>query len=94
VIADTVVAELQAFYSSAGLIIDEEANLAPDHISTELSFMSYLIENGFAEYEQLFLKNHLTLWVPLFCDDMHEHAQTSFYKDAANLLKEFISSEV
>src|SRR3990172_10154232 len=31
---------VQEFYRSAGVMIDEEANLAPDHLSVELLFMN------------------------------------------------------
>ncbi len=84
---------LWSFYMSLGLIMDYRANLMPDHISSELLFMSYLAENDFMEHQKRFLEEHLFRWVPGYCEAICEHATTTFYKDVANLLKEFILSE-
>lgn len=86
--------EVQAFYNSAGLTIDEEIRLMPDHISMEMLFMSYLIENGLSMLQKIFLGEHLIKWVPEYCDELQKHAGTAFYKEVANILKEFILSEV
>lgn len=82
--------EVQKFYQSAGLVIDEEIDLVPDHLSVELLFMSYLIEHGFIEKQKGFLERHLLAWVPEYCDEIRKHARTTFYKEVAALLKEFI----
>ena len=84
---------LKSFYTSVGLAMDMSANLTPDHISSELLFMSYLAENNFVDYQKRFLEEHLLKWVPGYCDEVHRHAATAFYKEIANLLKEFILSE-
>lgn len=84
---------LRSFYASAGLMMDAGANLLPDHLSTELLFMSYLTENDLVEHQRRFLEEHLFRWVPGYCDEMCRHAATSFFKEIANLLKEFILSE-
>jgi TorA maturation chaperone TorD len=86
--------DVQSFYNSAGLIMDEETDLMPDHISLEFLFMSYLINNGLIELQKKFLKNHLGRWVPSYCDLLKDHAQTDFYKEIAEVLKEFILFEV
>lgn len=85
--------EVQAFYISAGIVMDEEINLIPDHISVELLFMSYLVENGLSGLQQRFLEDHLSKWIPEYCDELQKHAGTNFYKEIANILKEFILSE-
>ncbi|MFA5352868.1 MAG: molecular chaperone TorD family protein [Thermodesulfovibrionales bacterium] len=85
--------EVQAFYLSVGLAIDEEVNLIPDHLSAELLFMAWLIDNGLEEQEERFLVEHLLKWVPEYCDQVRSRAQTGFYRDVADLLKEFILSE-
>lgn len=85
--------KVQAFYTSVGLMVDEEINLITDHISAELLFMSYLVENGLMEHQMRFLEEHLLKWIPEYCDEVRKHANTTFYKDVANLLKEFILSE-
>jgi len=82
--------EVQKSYSRAGLVLDEEIELIPDHLSVELLFMSYLIERGLREHQKNFLQEHLSLWIPGYCDDIREHAQTAFYQSVAALLKEDI----
>jgi TorA maturation chaperone TorD len=85
--------EVQAFYTSARIMIDEELNLIPDHISAEMLFMSYLIENGISELQKKFLEYHLARWIPVYCDELQKYAGTGFYKEIALILKEFILSE-
>ncbi len=85
--------EVRSFYEAAGLTLDEEMNLMPDHLSVELLFMSYLIENNRFEEQKGFMESHLFQWVPGYCDELQKRASTVFYKQAADLLKEFILSE-
>lgn len=85
--------EAQTFYESAGLVLDDSITLIPDHLSVELLFMSYLIENGRIEGQRRFLEEHLFLWLPAYCDEILKHAETLFFRELANLLKEFIISE-
>lgn len=85
--------DVQSLYNSAGLMIDEETGLAPDHISVEFLFMSYLIENQMYDLQVKFIENHLLKWIPDYCDAIQKHAETEFYKVIANMVKEFILSE-
>lgn len=85
--------EVQKFFQSVGLMIDEEIDLIPDHLSAELLFMSYLIDNGLIEHQKSFLQKHLLRWVPEFCAQVQRHAHTSFYRNIAALLSELIVSE-
>ncbi len=89
----TATAEVQSLYRSAGLTIDQAADLVPDHLSAELLFSSYLIENGMSELQRKFLSEHLSLWVPEYCDEIARHAHTMFYREVAKLLKELILSD-
>ena len=84
--------EVRAFYESRGLTLDEETNPIPDHLALELLFMNYLVQNGLADQQKAFLREHL-IWVPEYCDEVQKHAGTSFYKEVAKILKEFILSE-
>jgi len=84
---------VQSFYRSEGLVISEELNPVPDHISIELVFMSYLIEKGLAEQQKKFMEEHILKWIPDCCDDIAKHAQTAFYKEICELLKDFIESD-
>jgi TorA maturation chaperone TorD len=83
---------VQHFYWTAGVAIDEEIDLPPDHISMELIFMSYLIEKKLKDLQIDFLRR-LCEWIPLFCDTLYEKAKTDFYKEVATSLKEFVLSE-
>lgn len=85
--------EVEAFYNSVGLMIDEEISLIPDHISAELFFMSYLVENKLLKEQKLFMEKHLLQWVPLYCDELEKHASTTFFREVAMLLKEFIITD-
>ncbi len=85
--------EVQEFYRSAGLVIDEESEVIPDHLGLELLFMSYLVENDLVGQQRKFMDEHLLRWVPEYCDEVEKHAATTFYKEVAILLKEFVVSD-
>jgi TorA maturation chaperone TorD len=85
--------ELQKFYHSAGLVIDEETDIPPDHLSAELLFMSYLIEEDLIELQEDFLGQHLTVWVPDFCEEIKRYARTTFYSQMSDLLRGLILDE-
>lgn len=86
-------AEVTAFYNLTGLSIDEEFELSPDHISVELIFMSYLIEKGLINLQKKFIEEHLSKWIPEFCDKLQIYSKTVFFKEIANILKEFVLFE-
>lgn len=88
-----VTEEVQKLYHSAGITIYEDIDLFPDHLSAELLFMSYLIERGLIDLQKSFLKDHLSVWIPGYCDEIQLRAQTPFYQHVAALLKEFILEE-
>lgn len=83
---------VQHFYWAAGVAIEEEFDLPPDHVSMELIFMSYIVEQNLIELQIEFLKR-LREWIPLFCDNLYEKAKTDFYKEVATSLKDFVLSE-
>lgn len=89
----TATEEVQGLYESAGITLDEEIELIPDHLSAELLFMSYLIENHLTEQQKFFLEKHLLAWVLDYCDEIRRIARTSFYIRVAELLTEFILDE-
>lgn len=86
--------DVQAFYRSAGLMIDEESEVIPDHLGLELLFMSYLIEHDLVEQQRKFMDEHLLPWVNEYCDEVERHAATTFYKEVAILLREFVVSDI
>ncbi len=88
-----VTEEVQAFYLSTGLVFEEDIELIPDHVSAEFLFMSYLIENGKLDLQKFFIEMHIAKWIPEFCNDLYKHAGTMFYREIADVLKEFVLSE-
>lgn len=80
-------------YAGADLALDDAYDVAPDHISVEFLFMSYLIENGKTEMEQKFLEQHLMNWVPYYCGEIIKQAKTLFYREIAEIVKDFLISE-
>uniref|UniRef100_A0A7C4AK11 Uncharacterized protein n=1 Tax=Thermodesulfovibrio aggregans TaxID=86166 RepID=A0A7C4AK11_9BACT len=84
--------DVQHFYWTAGVAIEEEFDLPPDHISMELLFMSYLIEQNLRNLEIDFL-SRLCEWIPLFCEELYETANTDFYKEVATFVKDFVLSD-
>jgi TorA maturation chaperone TorD len=85
--------DVNDFYASAGLIIADHVDMASDHLSLELLFMSYLIENNKTAVEQIFLEQHLMNWVPYYCDMIAKQAKTLFYREIANISKNFLTAE-
>lgn len=74
-------------------MLDEELSLPPDHLSVELIFLSYLVENELHETFRTFFEAHIMSWVPQYCDRIISSAQTGFYREALGLFKEFLEAE-
>jgi len=89
----TVQEKVEDFYTGAGLTIDDSYAVVPDHLSLELLFMSYLIENRKGELEKKFLEQHLMNWVPYYCDEVMKEAKTLFYREIAEIVKDFLTAE-
>jgi TorA maturation chaperone TorD len=85
--------DIRSVYAAAGLGLDDTYDVAPDHLSLEFLFMSYLIENGKREMEQKFLEQHLINWVPYYCEEVMKKSQTIFYREIAEIVKDFLISE-
>jgi len=85
--------EVAGFYAGAGITIDEEFELIPDHLYLELLFMSYLIETNKYDLQKKFLEEHLMNWVPYYCDELASQAKTVFYREVAEITRDFLVSE-
>ncbi len=86
-------------YQQAGL--QQTIEGPPDHIALELEFMSYLARQTaqakadgnaekyteFQDIRQVFWTRFLAPWIPPFCKAIRTHAQTGFYRDAAEWLQ-------
>jgi len=99
--------EVKKFVESLGLKYKESDTSIPDHISVELELMQRVIEkekqawnenNGkdalhYLKIEHMFMEDHLSKWIPEFCDKVTAEAEMSFYPEMAKLTKSFIELE-
>ncbi len=100
--------EVKKFIESTGLEYKSDYQGLPDHISVELEFMrELLLKEGeawrkedkqeaiyFLKIEKKFMEEHLSRWIPEFCDKVISEAQLSFYREIARLTKSFLELEI
>ena len=96
--------EVKDFIESSGLKYSSNRSDLPDHIGVELEFMQRLTcheKEAWArddketairclEYEKRFIDEHLSQWVPIFCDKVKKETRTAFYREMAELTRQFI----
>jgi TorA maturation chaperone TorD len=98
-----VSSEVKRIIETSGLKYRSEFTGLPDHIGVEFEFMARLLQakgnasgderKRIEKLEKKFIQEHLTTWVPLFCDKVIEDAKLDFFKEVANRTKEFILKE-
>jgi DMSO reductase family type II enzyme chaperone len=96
--------EVERRYAEAGLALAPDHHDLPDHVATELGFMACLAmqeaeaqgEDALAwlDRERTFLRDHLTVWLPRFCQRVREASQHPFYAALAELTMTFVSLDV
>lgn len=86
---------------------DEGSGGKQHHISTQFEFMARLVEREIEHTKQAesksadqcrriqkhFYDNHLSVWVPLFCEKLIKRTRVYFYKQIGWLTLDFIRSE-
>ena len=96
--------EVKKFIESSGLQYSSNWSGLPDHIGVELEFMQRLTchekeawtgedkETAIRclEFEKRFIDEHLSQWVPIFCNKVKEETRTAFYREIAELTRQFI----
>jgi len=82
--------EVAKYYSLYNLEVPEDL---PDHISYELDFMRFLLEEGDTELAKEFFEEHILQWVPDFVSDLRNESKLKFYKFVANFLDDFLMRE-
>ncbi len=101
-------AEVKRFIEHHGLEYDVEFSGMPDHISAEFQFMAELagaeaeaVEAGkdteaqqAQEIQQVFHQQHVSRWVPAFCDKVIQRAEFEFYRDFARMAKLLVEVDV
>lgn len=100
-------AEVRRFYAVSGYQFKSDMGIYPDHLCTQMEFMDSLIniqinaiksgdicEAESAEMLQVeFIRLHLSLWLPEFCEQIIQQSSSSFYRKLAKSLSEFIKME-
>ena len=98
---------VRQIYAEAGVKLPEEVRDQPDFIGFELDFMRQLTEEeaqAWADDDQeealvilgrqrAFLEEHITRWIPRFCDVMVQEARLDFYRGIACMTKGFVLDE-
>jgi len=96
--------DVQRRYTEAGLQLSPDFTDLPDHIAVEMEFMCFLCakeaeawQAGDGEaavryqiLQRAFLGEHLTKWVPAFCQAVIQAAQVEFYRGLARLTQAYI----
>ena len=91
--------EINRLFSRMGIQVPEEWHQPSDYIGVELDFMRLLCEKEWrhrdngernalreaVEGEKSFLEDHLTLWIPIFCERMLKEAREEYYLGIAYL---------
>ena len=91
--------EINRLFSEMGILVPEEWHQPSDYIGVELDFMRFLCEKEWRlrnegepdalrealEAEESFLKDHLALWIPVFCERMLGEARENYYLGIAHL---------
>lgn len=104
---DEPVSQVLQAYREAGLGMREDDDALPDHIATEMEFMSYLVrqqnralqtvENGdvdlWQKRQRQFLEEHLLRWCPGLMEKVVAGARQPFYRLMSNLTDIFLQAE-
>jgi TorA maturation chaperone TorD len=99
--------KVKKYIEASGLEYQSEYSGLPDHISVELEFMQHLTlreaqaweEEGrkgsefYLKIEKTFIEEHLTHWIPIFCEKVMKETEMPLYKSMAALTKKFIEFE-
>lgn len=86
--------EVRRSYQEAGFVLDNGYRDLPDHMATELRFVSELTKrmaqspDSIVQDETrlaLFLENHLKLWAQDFANGVSQHSRCAYYQGVAAL---------
>lgn len=100
---------VKSFYQKYGFELGHKEFEAADHIGYELDFMWNLSQKivectelkaeltdeskVLLQASSLFLNDHLLAFITPFCRDLHNHANTSFYRQLSALLEPFLRND-
>lgn len=100
--------QIARLYYEAGLKVDENFRLPPDHIAVELEFMAFLsfkemdgikagdrrIEEYAEALQKKTLHEHLQNFALIVAENLSKHAKTGFYQGIAKVMTAFFSNPV
>ncbi len=104
----TVTVEIKKIIEASGLSFKNDYEGIPDHIGIELEYMQKLVkkeaelweknENNSQllktiQQEKKFIEEHLDNWIPEFCQKVKQAAKLDFYKNFAEVTRDFINLE-
>ena len=86
--------EVKRSYDKYRLVLSEKyQGLMADHISAELSFAAFLLEEKlYVEYKS-FMNDHILKWAENWAEDIKAVCKCEFYKNYAELFSEFLNEE-
>ncbi len=96
--------EVERRYAEAGLGLAPDHRDLPDHVATELGFMAHLASQEaeaqpqdaliWLDRARAFLRDHLAVWLPRFCQRVREASRHPFYAALAELTVTFVNLDV
>jgi TorA maturation chaperone TorD len=97
--------EIRKEYHKFGLQFVRENNEPDDHLLLELEFMIFLIDLAMENQEVVrtidlistqtnLIQNHLSKWVPFFCERLIENTNSQLYLGAGMLLDDFLAFDI
>jgi putative dimethyl sulfoxide reductase chaperone len=89
-------------YLESGLFIHPETSFPEDHIGAEIEFIYYLCQKAaqadddkdqgaYFLRQQEFLRDHLAVWIPSFCERLFSAARTSYFQGVAKMTQGFVA---
>ena len=85
-------------FGSKGLAIADTISEPPDHLSIEIEYLYFLLQNGWEQQHTEYLSEAVSFaetfmlpWVSRFCDRLSDEQDAPFYSQAAVLLKSNLS---
>jgi TorA maturation chaperone TorD len=82
---------VEKWYRSYGVEPAADWNDMPDHVATELEFLSYLSENGHQEARDQFLEEHVHRWIDEFLDAVRAETTHPYYEALVQTTREVLS---
>lgn len=91
-------ADLRADLSLLGLVRSESVEESEDHVASLFEVMRILIlspdspETSLSKQKQFYFA-HIQSWIARLCDAIEQHPQAGFYRNVANLTRQFTEIE-